>query len=259
MSVIAVCEAPGTATSTTTSLVLAATVPAGQSVVAAECDPSGGDVAAWAQLRETPGWATAVAAGDRSWSGLTGHLQQLPSGLNVMTAPTHAGQARVVVREAARRFGALLRSMSDVVTIADCGRVEGEVPAWVDVAQLVVLVVRQAPTSAPATVARVDRASEALALLSRPEARVGVVVVGARPYPPQELAGVIDGELLGVLPEDPAGAGLVAGAWTLGRGASRSPLARSARALSSSLVDAVTGVAPIMPLEHRERGSEVAG
>ena len=66
------CESPGTAASTTTGLLLAALMPAGQPVLFAECDASGGDVAAWADLRETPGWASAVAVWTTSsaWNGL---------------------------------------------------------------------------------------------------------------------------------------------------------------------------------------------
>jgi hypothetical protein len=239
VSVVAVVEPAGTSASTTTSLLVAATAPPGQSVVLAECDPSGGDVAAWCELRETPGWASAVAAGDRPWAGLRTHLQQLPSGLAVLCAPTRGRQARVVVWEAATRFGPLLGSLPDVVTVADCGRVGDEVPVWLRRAQLVVLLVRQAATSTGATVARVDRASETLGLLRGVDADIGVVVIGVRPYPPDQVADLVGAEMLGVLPEDPVGAGLAAGAWTLGRGAARSALARATRQLSARLVELV--------------------
>ena len=59
----AVCEAAGTAASTTSGVVLAASVPAGQPVVFAECDPSGGDLAAWAELSRDAG----VVDGGRCW------------------------------------------------------------------------------------------------------------------------------------------------------------------------------------------------
>ena len=124
-----------------------------------------------------------------------------------------------MVRESAARFGSLLGSMSDVITVADCGRVGSELPAWLAPASLVLLLVRQAPTSAGATVARVDRAAEVMdKLAASSERRVGLVVVGSRPYDPQQLVDAIGGELFGVLPEDPIGAGLAAGAWTVGRG-----------------------------------------
>jgi hypothetical protein len=169
------------------------------------------------------------------------HLQRLPSGLAVLCAPTRGRQAQVVVGEAATRFGPLLGSMPDVVTFADCGRIDDEVPVWIGRARLVVLLVRQAATSTGATVARVDRAGDALERLRGLDADVGVVVIGARPYPPDHVADAVHAELLGVLPEDPVGAGLVAGAWTLGRGAARSALARAARPVSARLVERVAG------------------
>jgi hypothetical protein len=171
--------------------------------------------------------------------------------LSVLPAPTRGSAARTVVREAAARFGSLLRLMPDVVTFADCGRVTGEVPVWAMSSSLVLLTVRQAATSAGATAARVDRAGEALAVLRSASVAVGVVVIGARPYDPGELVEVIGGDLYGVLPEDPIGAGLAAGAWTVGRGASRSALARAGRPVAAHLVDAVAGVGSVVPLDQR--------
>ena len=251
MSLVAVFEAAGTAASTTTSLLLAASMPVGQPVICAECDPSGGDLAAWAELRQTPGWATAVAAGDRSWNGLRTHLQQMPSGLSVLAAPSQTRVARTVVREAVGRFGALLGSMPDVLTVADCGRLGAEPPAWLEPASLLLMLVRQAPTSTGATVARVDRAAEAMDRLRPMNSRIGVVVIGARPYEPQQVIDVVGGELLGVLPEDPVGAGLAAGAWTVGRGASRSALARATRPLAATLAERLAGVGSVVPFEQR--------
>jgi Mrp family chromosome partitioning ATPase len=252
MTVVAWVVPAGTSGCTTSSLVAASSLPEGQPVVFAECDASGGDLAAWAELGETPGWATAIAGGDRSWAGLCTHFQQLPSGLSVLCAPTRARMARGVVGEAAARFGPALGSMADVLVVADCGRVGGDqLPAWVAPASLVLLLVRQAPSSVGATVARVDRAGEALERLAAGSAPVGVVVVGSRPYDPAELVAAIGGELFGVLPEDPIGAGLASGAWTVGRGASRSALARAARPLGARLAELLAAGASVVRLEPR--------
>jgi hypothetical protein len=75
--------------------------------------------------------------------------------------------------------------------------------------------------------------------LSRLDARVGVVVVGARPYDPGEVAATVGSELFGVLAEDPIGASQVGGAWTVGRGAARSALLRSARPVAQAITDAL--------------------
>ena len=165
-----------------------------------------------------------------------------------MCAPTQARTARPVVRESAARFGSLLGSMSDVVTVADCGRVGSELPAWLAPASLVLLLVRQAPTSTGATVARVDRAAEVMdKLAASSERRVGLVVVGSRPYDPQQarrrdrrravrcVAGGSDRRRLG------------GGAWTVGRGASRSPLARAARELAATVVETLTVSGTVVP------------
>jgi hypothetical protein len=257
MTVVATVVPAGSSCSTTASIVLGAFTPAGHPVVVAECDPSGGDVASWAQLRDSPGWSTAVASGDRSWAGLQTHLQQMPSGLNVLVAPAHAAQAQVVTKAAAKRYGPMLRSMPDVTVIADCGRMTGEVSPWVATADLVLLFVRQSPSEG-ATVARVDRAGECLTMLRAERLPVGVVVIGVRPYPPEELAGALQSDVFAVLPEDPAGASLAAGAWTVGRGAARSPLARAARPMAERLVDALAGIGSVVPIT-RDAGSEALG
>jgi hypothetical protein len=241
-NLVAMCEAPGTAAATTTAMAVASSFPTGQSVVLAECDGSGGDVAAWAQLREAPGWATAVTDSDRSSTALFTHVQQLPSGLRVLVAPTRPKVAGPALREAAARFGPVLASLPDVVTVADCGRTAGDPSPWLGLAALVVLLVRQS-SSAGATVARVDRAGELFERLQASNGAAGVVVVGAHPYPPAEVAAAVGGDLWGVLPEDPVGAGLVAGAWTLGRGAARCGLARAARPLAVGLLDRLSGPA----------------
>ena len=238
MAVVAVVEAPGTSVSTTTAVVLAAVAPAGCETLLAECDPSGGDVAAWAGMADTPGWTTAVSSGDRSWDALGAHLRPLPSGLAVLTAPVRGRVARTVVRESAARFGPLLASMHDMVTFADCGRIDETPSPWVAHAGLVLVVVRQA--SARATVARVDRAGELIDRLARADGQVAVVVVGGHPYDPPDVAEAAGGRLFGVLADDPWGAAQIAGAWTVGRGAGRSGLVRSARPVAEAVVAAVS-------------------
>jgi hypothetical protein len=216
-------------------------LPTGYPTLFAECDPTGGDVAAWAQLPTTPGWSSAVSGGDRSWEAIADHAQQLPSGLRVMVAPARAAQAHSAVSEAARSFAGLLVAAPDVVTVADCGRVEFDTPLWAAPAQLTLLLVRQSVVSAPATIPRVDRAVEALGVLRSACRQVGVVLIGGAPYRSSEIAGALGAELFGVLPEDASGAALVAGGWTVGKRASRSPLARAAADLGRRVVEAIYG------------------
>jgi hypothetical protein len=241
MTIVAVCAAGGSAGVTTTSVLLAALMPARYPTLLAECDPSGGDIAAWAQLPATPGWSTAVSGADRSWIAVADNAQQLPSGLRVVVAPTRAAQAHTAVGEATRGFAALLAGTADVVTVADCGRVVLDPPLWAAPAALTLLLVRQSIVSAPATVPRVDRAIEALDVLRGACRQVGVVLIGGAPYRSTEIAAALGVELFGVLPEDAAGAAHVAGGWTVGRRASRSPLARAATALGVRVVETIYG------------------
>lgn len=233
MTLVVLHEAPGTSASTTSSLALAALAPEGQQTLVLECDASGGDLIGWADLAGHPSWSTAVSGADRSWAGMLRHLQRLPSGLHVMAAPTNASRAKTVVAEAAVRFAPMLASLSDVVAFADCGRTT-ESNGWLRSADLVVVVVRQS-ASVGATVARVDRTAEIFASLET--SRSGLVVIGERPYPPADIAEAVGCELFGILPDDPTGAALASGAWTVGRGAMRTALARSAATLSADLID----------------------
>lgn len=241
MTVVAVCQGAGTSAATTTAVLLAATLPRPHPAFVVECDPSGGDLAAWAQLPSAPGWATAVAGADRSWSAVVDSSQALPSGLRVVTCPARPSQARTAVIESAAGFAGLLARMDDVVAVADCGRVELEPPAWTRSAQLTLLILRQATVSAQATVARADRTIEALEVLRSACAQVGVVLIGGSPYPTKEVASALAVELFGVLPEDTGGAGLVCGGWTLGKRAARSPLAKAAALLGQRIVETIYG------------------
>jgi hypothetical protein len=241
VTIVAVCAAGGSAASTTTAVALAAMFPAGYPTLLAECDPSGGDVAAWAQLPTSPGWSTAVSGADRSWAAIDDSSQRLPSGLRLMAAPARATQAHTAVGEAARGFAGLIAAAPDLIAVADCGRVDFDAPQWATSAQLTLLLVRQSVVSAPATVPRVDRAIEALGVLRNTCRQVGVVLIGGAPYRSPEVAGALGVELFGVLPEDASGAALVAGGWTVGKRASRSPLAKAAAALGERVVETIYG------------------
>jgi len=246
VSLVALCTPAGSSGSTTATLLAAAMAPPRAGAIAAECDPSGGDVASWAQLRAEPGWATAVAASDRTWPGLAGHVQSLPSRLGVLLAPSRAGEARTVIETAAIAFAPMLAALPERLVFADCGRVTDAAPMWAVRAQLTLLLVRQSSQSAPATVAIVDRALEAVDLLRTACPRVGVVLVGATPYPVREIEAALGIPLFATLPDDRAGAAVVCGAWAPGRRIGATPLATSAAALAARVVEALpaTMVAP---------------
>ena len=209
------------------------------------CSPSATRPAATSppgrSLPTSPGWSTAVSGADRSGRRSTTTPSSCRPGLRVMAAPARASQAHTAVGEAARGFAGLIAAAPDVVTVADCGRVDLDAPLWATSAQLTLLLVRQSVVSAPATVPRVDRAIEALGVLRSTCRQVGVVLIGGAPYRSSEVAGALGTELFGVLPEDAAGAALVAGGWTVGKRASRSPLAKAAASLGERVVEAIYG------------------
>jgi hypothetical protein len=232
MTLIAVMVPPGTTGCTTTCLALAAATPDVLRPMVVELDPSGGDIAAWAEVGEQPGWSTAVAAGDRSLAGLVPHVQRLPSGVLILVAPSRPAEATVVVREASARFVPLLAGMSDSVVFADFGRVTTEIPHVVAHATVTV-VVRQHVLSAAVTVGRIDKATALVARLRDQGISVVTVVVGDGPYRPAEIAAHLGVELVGVLPDDPTGA------ITVLKPPARSALARTAGPVAAALVSLV--------------------
>ena len=116
-----------------------------------------------------------------------------------VVAPTQARVARTVVREAAARFGPMLASMSDVITVADCGRFDEAAAVaarrrrwcccWSARRR------RRRGRRWRGSIGRVRRWT----VCSGSTRRVGVVVVGARPYDPRQVADAVGGELFGVL------------------------------------------------------------
>ena len=158
-------------------------------------------------------------------------LQEMPSGLSVLVAPTQAAEARTVVRESAARFGPLLASMSDVITVADCGRL-GSRAAGVAGAGVAGAVA--GPPGAVVGGRRRWRGSigpaEAMERLARLDARVGVVVVGSARTTRGEL---VDGDRRRAVRRAcrriRSAPGLAAGAWTVGRGAAGRRWLRAAR------------------------------
>jgi MinD-like ATPase involved in chromosome partitioning or flagellar assembly len=247
VSVVALCTPAGSSGVTTSAVLAAAMAPTQVAALAAECDPSGGDIAAWAQLASSPGWSTAVAGSDRSWGALLRHAQELPSGLRVLVAPSRAAEAAAAVDEAARAFASVLASLPEAIVFADCGRVGSAPPVWATRAQLTLLLIRQVAQSAPATVAVVDRSIEALELLRSTCARVGVVLVGGAPYAAREIESALDVPLFASLPDDRAGASAVSGAWAFGRRAARSPLAHAAGELAARVVSALPAIVVTPP------------
>ena len=218
----------------------------------AELDPAGGDLAARYGLRAEPGVVSLAAAARRGLLEATvaDHAQVMPGGVRALLGPASAEQAHSALRAVA---GPLVAAMADsgVNVLADCGRLAPDSPVaeLVESAALTVLVARP-------TAEEVAHLCSRVTALRCARARLGLVLVGERPYGPDEVADAVGAEVIGVLPEDPRGAALLAGRsptpWVL----RRSPLMRAARELSETisvrLVSAPAEPPPAPPARPRE-------
>lgn len=228
MTLLAVC---GDA-STTTAYALAAMWPTPDALLV-EVDGSGGDLAAWLDIPEQPGVATAVTmAPTGSWPVIEAQVQHHGS-LSVLPLPLRAGEASVAVREAAVRLLPTLSALAGLTAIADCGFCHPSAlsPA-VTQAALVVVTIRQPSTSPRAAAAHLDRVGELVDALGSRALPTVALVVGEEPYRASEISAFLGGSAGGlpvlVLADDAMGAAAVAGRERVGRGFMRSHLAKTA-------------------------------
>ena len=235
MTLLAVC---GDA-STTTAYALAAMWPT-PDVLLVEADGSGGDLAAWLDIREQPGVATAVTmAPTGSWPVIEAQVQRHGS-LAILPLPVRAGEASVAVREAAVRLLPTLSALAGLTAIADCGFCHSSVLSpTVTQAALVVVTIRQPSMSPRAAAAHLDRIGELVDALGLRAVPTVAVVVGEEPYRSSEISAFLGGSSGGlpvlVFADDPVGAAVAAGRERVGRGFMRSHLAKSAGAAAREL------------------------
>ena len=235
MTLLAVC---GDA-STTTAFALASMWPT-PDVVLVEADASGGDLAAWLDIPEQPGVATAVAmAPTGSWPVIEAQIQRHGS-LSVLPMPVRAGEAAVAAREAAVRLLPTLSALADLTAIADCGFCHpSQLSSAVTQAALVVVTIRQPATSPRAAAAHLDRVGEIVDALGVRALPTIAVVIGEEPYRASEISDFLGGPAaylpVLVVADDAVGAAAVAGRERVVRGFSRSHLAKTAGPAASEL------------------------
>ena len=145
---------------------------------------------AWAQLPIVAGMVDG-RVGERPI--VVGDRRQRPAAAvgarACMVAPARAAQAHTAVGEAARDFAGLLAAMPDVVTVADCGRVDLDAPLWATSAQLTLLLVRQSRRPRRRRRCHVSTGrSKRSACCAVPCRQVGVVLIGGAPYRSSEIA-----------------------------------------------------------------------
>jgi len=200
----------------------------------AECDPSGGDLAARFGLsskRGWPTWATAVRRSGTS-AGIEPHLQQLPGGLDVLVGPGGSN-----VFDSIHATDELLANISNEpggvgVVLADVGRLpQGDLGSsgWLARSDAVVIVLRGDVTS----VLHVrNRARDIQAVCGD---GVALAVVGTTGYRNEEIAQFTGISVIGNLPFDPETAAVATGAQGSERRLARSLLIHSALRLAESL------------------------
>ncbi len=247
MTSVALCSAKGSPGVTTLATALGAVWPATRSVVLAECDPSGGDLAARFGLSLRRGTTSLVLAHRHAGNlheDLTRHIQQLPGGLAVLAGPVGADAATALDRELVNVPSAVLQAADDV--ILDCGRLLTSAPGQrtlVEQADLVLLVTKLDVASIGHARAAADRLSAL-----REQHGVALITCGEPSDRAAEAAQVVDLPLYDVLPADPAGASLVGGSAGTDRNLRRSKLISAANRLAHRMVPTDESDHPAVPV-----------
>lgn len=240
MTLLALASAKGSPGVSTAALALAAVWPAEREVVVAEADPAGSALAPRFALPYERGVASLAPASRHRFvaTDVADHLQRLPFGagrahVDVLVGVRAGEQGRVLSRFW-DGFAAAMAVADGPDVVADCGRLGPDSPALgvVTAAHLALLVVRP---DVEGVVQAQLRASALRDTGIEPE-RLGVVVVGEKPYSRAAVAEALDVPVVGVLAADRRMAAVLSGE-TAGRRlrAERSPLLRSARALADDL------------------------
>lgn len=256
MSVLVLASAKSSPGVTTSCVALAGVWPQAHEVRIIEADPDGGTLAARFGLPTDPGLSSLAVASRRSGASdeIDRHSQPLRGGeVGVLVAPPTAERVARSLGMLADRLPAELRA-AEGDTLVDIGRVRPGSPAWslVETADAVLLVARP-------RVEELQQLPARLRALRTTSCRIGLLLVGDRPYPRSEVAAVLGVEVIGVLADDPKGAAALSGEGP-GR-LTRSPLLRSARDVADVLMTWSTSpLEPAMPAatEIADRRAEVA-
>jgi cellulose biosynthesis protein BcsQ len=244
MTVVSMCSAKGSPGVTTIACAIAAVWPAERGVVVAECDPSGGDLAARFGLSAKRGM-TSLMLDARHTSfepiQIRDHLQTLPGGLEVLVGPTGAGASRTVDSQLSGCLARLLEHRvgdSEVLhdLVLDCGRILPGAPGQVAAlaaADHVLVIARPTVDSVASTRWIAERLSR-----GNPDGVLAsLVLVGNGPVPSSEAASTLGLELVSIVPEDRVGSAALRGESVKARRLARSALVSCARSLVLKLLE----------------------
>ncbi len=235
MTKVTLCSAKGSPGVTTLSCLLGAVWPSERSVLVAECDPSGGDLAGRFGLTTRLGMTSLVLTdrqGVARLSDHTAHTQQLPGGLDVLVAPTGADSAMALDHEIGMSPSELVSGDCDL--LADCGRLlPGAIgqEKMIRTADRVLLLIRPEVTG----IAHARWASSRIRELSG--VAPSVVIAGVGVHKPAEVVAELGVDLLGVLPFDTRAASMASGSPGTVKEFIRSGLVAFAREVVASVMD----------------------
>jgi len=242
---VAVASLKGAPGVTTLCVGMAALWPGAPAVVV-ECDPDGGDLVSRFGHHPAPGLATLAAAvrhgstGDGRGSSnrpdlrtgaLAPHLQQLSLGVHAVLAPP--GEAAVSAAIVAEHAGAVLLPPAGGAVVADVGRVARPGPGLLIAAGAdhVLLVARPTVEDLRLVAWRLD------ALRGAVSGQLWLVLAGDGPIAAGEAARDTGVPVIGAVPRDRWGAGVLSGRITA-TGWRRLRLPRAARTIAAGLVGA---------------------
>ena len=231
MTLVCLGSVKGSPGVTLTALLTAAVWPQreGRQKVLLEADPDGGSLAVRYQMPTRPGLLSLAAATGNSLSrdGIWEHAQALPGGLPAVVAPPSPDQASVAMRSVGADMGDWL-SAAPIDVIADIGRLSPQAPTarFMSSADAVLVVARPTADQLQPAAHRMQALSERL--------QVGWVLIGDRPYSPNDVADAFGFPVVAVLPDDTrAAARMIDGADPTKL--KRSPLMREVGSLADSL------------------------
>jgi hypothetical protein len=240
---------------TTTTVAIAAGWPTAEpttgEVIVVEADPAGGSLAGWLDTPAQPSLATIVAnAGTGAGRDARAILENLGtmvrrsnSGVRFVTNAVRGRSAHRAVEEAAVAvFPAI--AAAPITVIADVGvHRAGTAPSpALRVADVVVIVHRQASASAGAATVRIERLVETIEELAHLDAVFLLAVIGSAPFDPTEIGMFVDQSVPDTVrttvavAEDPLAAATIAGRTGVSaKRLRRLPLMRSAGVLAIEL------------------------
>ncbi len=260
VTTVSVCSAKGSPGVTTLACALGAVWPAERRVMVAECDPSGGDIAARFGLSAKRGMTSLILEARRSGSKtaleLEDHIQVVPGGLEVLAGPTGARASGTVDTELPECLVHLTMSGEDHGPPAvrdlvfDCGRIQlgaaGQAAA-IGASHHVLVVARPTVEAVASTLwiaERLNQRRDPRGFLETDIGAAGLVLVGSGTVSPSQAAAALGLPLIAVVADDRAAASALRGeplsSWRL----ARSALVDSVRELAAALLE---------PVDARER------